>query len=602
MQSAAVRPAPAPKRRARHLPHTTTIKSTRCCALGRRLLRNRVSACLACLLLLVGTGCATTSTPSATRANLGYPSAVAEVQEGNFANLEAFRTGWLAQPDAAVRLERLSDLDRQALQMYDQPLRLGAIGAALLELNPASLMGHIASNVYYERVANSEDAKRYLDQATAIATQMRVTGRGTQDAPFKVLTPSEASAYLRHEGVTSLGSVYAAPRTGGLHLSMIGSRASGKPLVTTTFDVSASYFAENPDALQAKDANAQISILQRYLGERLRKGDSAAQTFFAMNLLAAESNYRSSAIQMLQQAVGDGNLYARLVLVQSMLADYGDTPEEQRKPLLEAAARQLEQAVAAGSEAALLELGRLQLSGLLGEEGAAERKAQGVANIVRSANLEHVPAMLALAGLYAQGTAELPKDVDQARAWLLKAAQLGDTGARIGYARFLLAQTPAQLDEQANKWLLELSDAGNPDAMLMVAALHARGELAARDLRLARKLMQKIVVQDPTSPEPVNNVAWTLAVTDIPDLRDPREALEIMSTMMKASKTAASNPAYLDTWAAVHAANGKFEAAVEMQEAAVKAAEAAQDEETAKLLREHLEAFKRGETITEKVP
>ena len=40
--------------------------------------------------------------------------------------------------------------------------------------------------------------------------------------------------------------------------------------------------------------------------------------------------------------------------------------------------------------------------------------------------------------------------------------------------------------------------------------------------------------------------------------------------------------------------------AVELQEAAVKAAEAAQDDDTARLLREHLEAFKRGETITEK--
>ena len=584
MQSADVRPEPVPKRRASHL------------------LRARAPTWLVGVLLCAGAGCASTAMPTVTRANLDYPSALAAVQEGNFTELEAFRAGWLAQPDAAGRIERMSELERQALQMYDQPLRLGALGAALLELNPASLTGHIASSAYYERVTNSEDAKRYADQGQAIAAQMRLTGRGTQDAPFKALTPSEAAAFLRSDGITALGSVYAAPKSGGLHLTIIGSRAPGKPLVTTTFDLSASYFAENPDVVKAKDASESIAILQRYLGERLRKGDSAAQTFFAMNLLAAESNYRNSAVQMLQQAVGDGNLYARLVLVQSMLADYADTPEAQRKPLLEAAAQQLEQAVADGSEAALLELGRLQLSGLLGEDGAVARKALGVANIIKSANLEHVPAMLTLAGLYAQGTAELPKDIEQTRAWLLKAAELGDTGARIGYARFLLAQTPPNLDNRANTWLRELADAGNPDAMLMVAALHARGELAPRDLRLARKLMQKIVGLDPTSPEPVNNVAWTLAVTDIADLRDPRAALDIMTTMMKASKPAANNPAYLDTWAAVHAANGKFERAVELQEAAVKAAEAAQDNDTARLLREHLEAFKRGETITEKVP
>ena len=573
--------------------------------------RPALASLLAGLLITVAlslSGCANTGAPAmvmpaAAPAPADYPGLLARVQEGDFSRLDDFRRGWLAQPDAAARLARLNELEQQALQMFDQPLRLGAIGAALLDVYPASLAGQMASAAYYERVTNLEDSARFGQRATAIAAAM--TGTAAADGstpPARVLSLGEANALLRHRGITPLGSIYGAPQGGTLQLSIIGSRGKDEGLVTTTFDITDTFLALAPDARAAKEPSERSAAMQRYVGERLRQGDSAARTFVAMTLLAGDRHYRNSAIGLLQQAVSDGNLYARLLLVQSMLNDYATTSAEDRKPLLEAAVRQLEQATAAGSEAAMLELGRLQLSDLLGEEGAAARRAEGLAHVRRSAALGHVPAMLVLAGLHAEGTAEVPKDVALATEWLRKAAEPGDAGARIAYARFQLAQTPPVLDAQGLAWLRELGDAGNADAKFMIGSLHARGEHLPRDIRLARRIFREVVDLDPKAPEIVNNVAWTLTVSDIAELRDPRRALDIMTTMMTSNEEAAKNPAYLDTWAAAHAANGRFERAIELQEAALAGAEKEKDEETAKVLREHLEIFRRGETITEKVP
>ncbi len=626
LHAAADRPRLAPSARVSRLPAPLSAvlgeqRSRSPRALGR-LVRRAVAGLLVGLLLGASggmAGCATSGEPpiaAAPAAPADYAGLLARVQEGDFARLDEFRRGWLAQPDAGAQLERLNALEQQALQMFDQPLRLGAIGAALLDVYPASLAGQMASATYYERVSNVEDAARYKANANAIASAMAgsamagsamaggapAAGNAGTASPVRVLSIGEASAFLRHRGITSLGSIYGAPSSGNLQLSLIGSRSKDESLVTTTFDITDTFLALTPEARAAKNAGDRSAAMQRYIGERLRQGDSAARTFVAMTLLAGDRHYRNSAIGLLQQAVSDGNLYARLLLVQSMLADYASTSAEDRTPLLQAAVRQLEQAVAAGSEAAMLELGRLQLSGLLGEEGAEARRVEGLAHVRRAAELAHVPAMLVLAGLYAEGTDYLPKDVALATDWLRKAAQQGDSGARLAYARFQLAQEPASLDAQGLAWLRELAAAKNADAMFMIGSLHARGEHLPLDVRLARQTFRDLVALNPTAPEPVNNVAWTLTVSDIAELRDPRRALDMMSKMMTASAEAAANPAYLDTWAAAHAATGRFERAIELQEAALAAAVKAQDEDTAKVLREHLEAFRRGETITEKVP
>ncbi|MXY58758.1 MAG: hypothetical protein F4Y41_20650 [Gammaproteobacteria bacterium] len=99
----------------------------------------------------------------------------------------------------------------------------------------------------------------------------------------------------------------------------------------------------------------------------------------------------------------------------------------------------------------------------------------------------------------------------------------------------------------------------------------------------------------------MNEVAWRLAVTHLPKLRNERYALEIMERIMAESAEARRNPAYLDTWAAAYAANGNFERAIAVQEQAVQEARASSNNDLPILL-EHLEAFRAGEKISEQVP
>ena len=94
-------------------------------------------------------------------------------------------------------------------------------------------------------------------------------------------------------------------------------------------------------------------------------------------------------------------------------------------------------------------------------------------------------------------------------------------------------------------------------------------------------------------------MAWRLTVTQIGRLRDERYALAIMDRMMNQDERARRNPAYLDTWAAAHAANGDFGRAVALQREALQAANEQEMTEVIEELEQHLAAFQAGETITD---
>jgi hypothetical protein len=75
-----------------------------------------------------------------------------------------------------------------------------------------------------------------------------------------------------------------------------------------------------------------------------------------------------------------------------------------------------------------------------------------------------------------------------------------------------------------------------------------------------------------------------------------------MDDLMKSDTDATTRPEYLDTWAAVHAARGNFEHAIELQQQAIAAATDQGRDDVMDILREHLELFKAGTTITEPAP
>jgi len=138
--------------------------------------------------------------------------------------------------------------------------------------------------------------------------------------------------------------------------------------------------------------------------------------------------------------------------------------------------------------------------------------------------------------------------------------------------------------------------------MLLLGNLYARGVGVKQSSRQAVSSYKDAVKTAPGNASIVNEVAWTLTVSDIEDLRRERYALKIMSRMMSNDDIARRRPEYLDTWAAANAANGDFTRAVTLQEEALAVAKAQENDAVLDVLEEHLNVFKEQQTISERAP
>jgi len=167
--------------------------------------------------------------------------------------------------------------------------------------------------------------------------------------------------------------------------------------------------------------------------------------------------------------------------------------------------------------------------------------------------------------------------------------------------RFVVERGAA--DSRTVAWLEEtVEETANPEAMLMLGNLHARGVATERNLRVAQRWYRDAVKAGTDNAQIVNEVAWTLAVSDLKRLRRGRFANRIMTRMMESNEQARAQPEYLDTWAATYAATGNFREAVRLQEMAVQAAIQADRDDVLDILRRHLDLFLNGKPVMEMVP
>jgi len=97
-------------------------------------------------------GCQSTSVPP-------YEVLAQDVVDGKTVEASRLRKAFIERADASAELTKIIELERQALAlMVDQPLRLGAIGNAILESNYASLTGHLALQRFYTHLESAESA------------------------------------------------------------------------------------------------------------------------------------------------------------------------------------------------------------------------------------------------------------------------------------------------------------------------------------------------------------------------------------------------------------------------------------------------------------
>ncbi len=541
------------------------------------------------LLLLPLQGCATTARPP-----LDYETLAARAASGEMVPVADLKEALLGTADFSTRLRTIAPLEQQALQlMEDEPLRLGAIGAAILDNYYASLIGHMASQKYYDHLEADDATELHRRWIEHIQTSIERNRDGSKEHPYVVLSASEANGFLRSKNLTPVGSMYQTNSSVPLVMLEIARPVNG-PLKSLYFDLSDAYGAVE-DTLKAEnpDQSMNPTLLINYLAQ---KNDSAAQALIGAYLIS--DNRLEDAAEWLTAATRNGNLLADLMLAQVYQRKARALTGQEQKEYMEFALENYLHAIAAGSDEAMFALGGLYLNGSFGEDNIPS----GITLLRQAADLENTSAMLWLAQLYASGT-EVDQDRSEAAEYYRKAAALEDDRARIQYVRFLL--TPGQeqpVDRQAIEWLQQAADNERPEAMILMGNLYARGDGKKRSFRKALKWYKAAVATAPEDANIVNEVAWTLAVSHLEGLRNPKYALTLMNHTMAADDEARANPAFLDTWAAAYAATGDFENATAVQKKAVDAAAAQEQSDDLEVLTQHLEAFKRGETVVDPVP
>lgn len=516
------------------------------------------------------------------------------------------REAFLAADDLPARMERLGDLEAQALSVVDdEPLKLGSIGSAILDTYVGSLTGHYVLARFYDHVGNPK-AKFHEQWVERISAGMEADGDGSREHPLPAVTPMEARVYARNKGWTPVGSIY---QSNGVPFSLLLQvRPESGPLQSVTFDLSGLYGAMQQEFEAAThaaagegegDGEAEESAFTPFtlIGYLAKQNDSAAQT--AVGAFLATQNRFDDAVEWLRAASRTGNLLANSLLAriyweQARVA----TDDAERAAAMDQVMENYLHAIALGSADAMYALGVLYLNGHYGEEN----KIAGVPLLEQAAELDHSEATMFLAHLNYAGEV-VDKDLAAARTYYAEAANLGNPFARKSYARFLLDRDADQAgDPRAVSWLQELADDGEAESMLLLGNLYARGVGTSQSPRRAVDWFKQAVDSEPENANIVNEVAWTLAVTDQNRLRRARYARQIMDRLMEGNNEARQRPEYLDTWAATYAANGDFDRAVVLQRQALDVARAADYQDVLAILEEHLEAFSDGQTISETVP
>ena len=514
-----------------------------------------------------------------------------ENSSGYFEKLESEKKRFLNSATNTKKYLRLLELEQQALQLAeDQPLKLGSIGSAILDLYSGSQTGHYVMSVFYDHLDSPEAKKFHRDSLDQIQKIMVGNKNGERDDPYPVMTVNDAKTFIKTSNYSPVGSIYRTTDEIGLGLLVLGRRKQS-PLKYWFFDLS--------DVLAGLQPKIVTNDSQGwpFIRELANASDSSAQA--AIGAYLVNRRKFNSAISWLNVASRQDNLLANSLLgqtywSQSRLAK----TDKRRQERLELAQENYLHAIALGSTESMYTLASLYLQNHYGENN--EEAALSLLN--QAASLNHVESLLYLGQLYTSGANSVQRNISQANEYFKKAAKLGDEAAAIMYGRFLINQHGAELKSGGIvSWLKNHARNENAEAMVILGNLYATGTEVKPSNSTAIRWYKRAVRLDDEDSDIINEVAWTLTVSNIRGLKRPKYAKKIMDRLMNSSARARNQPEYLDTWAATYAASGDFEKALTLQEQAIDVANRDQTD-VIDILREHLELFKDGKTVTEKAP
>ena len=506
---------------------------------------------------------------------------------------------FLEQELEHAELIELIKHENQAFALRDHPLRLGPTASAIQNRFYPSYVAHMVLTEFYEHL-NHDFADVHRAWVARISDYMTRDRDGSIEKPYRAVTIPQAIAFLVDRGERVIGAVYDGTETHPLLIRITVAREESEA-ESFHFDITESYsklvadYEEN--ASEALDAEQLRAVV---VGLMANQRDTAAQLSFGIAL--ARQDRIQAARELLNRALRAENHLANLALGRLYVRNAFNTNNENvRRASLARARNYYEAGIASGHDQALVFLASLYIDGYYPDESAD----RGLELLERSKKLGNIDAALLLANVFSTTRLDEP-DYLRAVENLHWAAGKGDTRARILLVRLLTnPDTGLELTEQAYDWLRE-SAADKEDANTKIALgnCYAKGCLAKPNFRKARRWYRRAVNAAPESAEVINEVAWTLVVSDLEKLRHPKYALRIMDDIMSNDEEARSSPAYIDTWAAAHAATGDFERALELQREALDRALKSDfsSEQEIRAIQDHLEIFTNEQTVTEAIP
>jgi tetratricopeptide (TPR) repeat protein len=123
-------------------------------------------------------------------------------------------------------------------------------------------------------------------------------------------------------------------------------------------------------------------------------------------------------------------------------------------------------------------------------------------------------------------------------------------------------------------------------------------EAALGNVRAAQAHGREALLMQPGDTEAANNLAWLLATTADPALRNPGEAIRLVEANAQGSEA----PWLLDTLAAAYAADGRFEQAIRTADRAARIATEQEQTASAQEIRERLAQYRKHEPYLEPGP
>ena len=117
-------------------------------------------------------------------------------------NVIALQQDFLLEPDVAERYLRVSELEAQALALLgDEPLRLGSVGSAILEIYPASYTGHFVLEKFYRNLESTEAQQFHTAWLRHLRNSITLDAKGTAEAPYRIFSINDAKTLLARQGL-----------------------------------------------------------------------------------------------------------------------------------------------------------------------------------------------------------------------------------------------------------------------------------------------------------------------------------------------------------------------------------------------------------------